>query len=77
MSTPNDNSIALKNNERLSYSLNVLELGFAVIVGVAIWIGLRNFLHLGYANEKPKPKVRKTMQELVRYERLYYCWRMI
>ncbi len=24
---------------------------------------------LGYANDKPKPKVRKTLQELVRYER--------
>ena len=45
MSKLKDNPIVLKNSERSPFSLNALELGFAVLVGVATWFWLNNSLH--------------------------------
>jgi len=45
MNTLKDNPIVLDENERPPYSLNALELGLVVIVGVATWFGFSRFLH--------------------------------
>jgi hypothetical protein len=45
MSTPKDNQTILKNDEQSLFSLNALELGFAVLGGIATWFWLSNTLH--------------------------------
>jgi len=45
MSISKYNPTNLKNNKRSPFSLSALELGFAVLVGLTTWFGLRYYLH--------------------------------
>lgn len=45
MSISKDNLITSSKNERLPFSLNGLELGFSILIGMATWFWLRNSLH--------------------------------